>query len=197
MDINALAGALPTAGGTATATNGFDEIGSQEFFQLIMTDLLNQDPLEPMDNDKLLAQLSTIREMELNNNLSNSLSGLIDQQRLGSATSLLGQFVESSSDPLNSVSGVVTGIRFGDKGQPILQLGPDIELPLTDVHRVTSLDQMRASMIGTVVTANKPGANGVEEVRGTVTDIAVGLNELMLTLDSGVSVPRSAVLKFE
>ena len=105
MDINALTSGLPTAGGAATASpSGFEAIGSQEFFQLIMTDLLNQDPLEPMDNEKLLQQLSSIREMELNNNLTNSLTGLLSQQRLGSATNLLGQFVESSTDPLNSVS---------------------------------------------------------------------------------------------
>ncbi len=50
--------------------NAFDELGSSDFLKLMLTQLTNQDPLEPTGNEELLRQISSIREIELSTTLT-------------------------------------------------------------------------------------------------------------------------------
>lgn len=47
-----------------TPTRGFSEVTSDEFMSMILSELTNQDPLEPNDTENLLNQISTIRSIE-------------------------------------------------------------------------------------------------------------------------------------
>lgn len=40
------------------------ELTSQDFLKLLVTQLTYQDPLDPMGNEELLRQISSIREIE-------------------------------------------------------------------------------------------------------------------------------------
>jgi flagellar basal-body rod modification protein FlgD len=192
MDIPGLTSTLTAASAPTEPQDGFESLTSNEFFQLIITDLLNQDPLEPMDNDKLLQQLSSIREMEMSNQITTSLQSLTDQQRVGSATGLIGQYIASAD---GRVSGVVTGVRFAPGGSTVLQLGLGSEIPMDNVAQVTSLDQIRDHYQGNAVVAQVEVDGQTAEVRGTVTDVAVSGGQVIVHLDSGHAVPASRVTR--
>ncbi|MEQ4616787.1 MAG: flagellar hook capping FlgD N-terminal domain-containing protein [Corticimicrobacter sp.] len=66
------------------------------FLKLLVTQLQNQDPLNPMDNDQItsqMAQLSTVNGINQLNNTMLALSGQIDIGQSMQATSLIGRNV--------------------------------------------------------------------------------------------------------
>lgn len=66
------------------------------FLKLLVTQLQNQDPLNPMDNDQItsqMAQLSTVNGINQLNNTLLALSGQIDIGQSMQATSLIGRSV--------------------------------------------------------------------------------------------------------
>jgi len=84
------------------------ELGRDAFLQLLVLELQNQDPLEPVKNSEMVAQLaqfSALEQMEALNGSFESLSGNVDQLNFISAQGLLGKYVEG----LNGDGAVRTG----------------------------------------------------------------------------------------
>lgn len=96
---------------TDTASrNVTSELSNDTFLQLLVLQMQNQDPLDPMSNEDMLAQLAQFSSLEQMNNLNDSfetLSGNIDQLNFISATSLLGQHVTGVSTSGESLEGTV------------------------------------------------------------------------------------------
>src|SRR5690606_13567292 len=89
----------PTTGSLSGALSTRDTLGSisgDDFMKVLITQLQFQDPLKPMDNEQMVQQMATIRELEMNTNLSNKLAQLTDQQRFGAAAALIGKQVKGT-----------------------------------------------------------------------------------------------------
>lgn len=99
------AGAIGSGPGTdpaiTQAEQGFGALDSDEFTQIILTELANQDPLEPNDTSALLEQLSTIRSIESDTQLNDTLSSLVDRSDFSAAASLIGSQVTTSDNGLS------------------------------------------------------------------------------------------------
>ncbi len=54
---------LLTPSAAPPSSGAFAELGSQDFLKLMLTELTNQDPLQPTDNEALLRQISSIRDL--------------------------------------------------------------------------------------------------------------------------------------
>ena len=61
-----------------------------DFLDLMIAELQNQDPLNPLENDELIAQISQIREVGATEDLTNTLNAVLLGQNISSATSLIG-----------------------------------------------------------------------------------------------------------
>ena len=192
MEVSSLAQSLPNSPPVQAKGGDFSALGSAEFFKLIITDLLNQDPLNPTDNQKLLEQISLIRDIEMNNEMTTSLRSLIDQQRFGSATTLLGQFVEGN-EAAGFATGVVAGVRFDAQGAAILMLDGGAGMPLSNLLTVTSLKHLADGIVGQMVTAEIMEDGELLEVEGIVTALRSDSGTLMLELDTGWQVPLASV----
>jgi len=124
----------------ATST-GLAGISGDDFMNILVKQLQMQDPFKPMTNEEMVAQLSTIRELEMNTRMSGRLEQLTDQQRFGSAAALIGKYVKGTVSDANgnpfSLEGIVTGIRFTERGEVILELDTGDILPLVGVEQVT------------------------------------------------------------
>ncbi|MEO1718234.1 MAG: flagellar hook capping FlgD N-terminal domain-containing protein [Planctomycetota bacterium] len=79
------------------ATDGLGSLNSDEFTQIILAELANQDPLEPNDTTALLEQISMIRSIESDTELNDTLSGLIDRSDFTGAAALIGQDVTTTN----------------------------------------------------------------------------------------------------
>lgn len=192
MEIAALAQSQTSSTATQASGSEFSSLGSKEFFKLIITDLLNQDPLNPTDNQKLLEQISLIRDIEMRNEVTTSLRALIEQQRFGSAASLIGQFVEGD-ESAGYASSLVAGVRFESDGAPVLMLSDGKELPLSNLLTVASLQRLAEGLVGPLITAEISEDGELKEVEGVVTGVKSDLGSITLEFDTGLQVPLAGV----
>ena len=82
-----------TTGASQGVTNPGAAIGSNEFLQLLMAQMQNQDPMDPMNNDQSItemAQFSTVQEIT---NLSQSMTQQGFQNQISQSVALIGHTV--------------------------------------------------------------------------------------------------------
>lgn len=184
-----ITGTLPTqpTGGVETPKS-FGDLGSEDFLELLIMQLRNQDPLEPVGNEELLRQISSVREIELSTTLTESLRVLTGQQRFASASGLIGQYVTGlpGQDGV-AASGVVVGVRFTDSGHAILQLAGGGELALEQVSTIEPPIRAAEALLGQVVLGlDRRDPANVRVVEGMVTGVRTDTaGEVMLELDTG------------
>lgn len=96
LNANRAAGSA-TAAQSPTATDFTGALGQQDFLTLMLAQLRNQDPLQPMENGEFLAQLaqfSTVSGIEkVNDTLSGMGEGMGGDFRIATAANLLGHEV--------------------------------------------------------------------------------------------------------
>lgn len=109
-------------------------LGRDAFMELMLAQLRNQDPLEPMGNADFLAQLAQFNALEEMKQLNESFSTLMQSQQMLQASVLIGKQVSGLGSDEQTVSGVVSAVRtFGD--EITLYVG-NAPIPLTSVHSV-------------------------------------------------------------
>ena len=101
--------------------SALNDLDLDVFLKLMLAELQNQDPLDPMDNQQFLSQISQIREVGATDRLTDTLDSVLLGQNITSATNLIGADVKALSDDNQNVSGVVSRVTI-DGGQPKLHL---------------------------------------------------------------------------
>ena len=99
-----------TAIAPAVDTEGTDDLRDvdlDQFLQLLITEMQNQDPLDPMENSEVLNQIGMIREISATNSLSDTLNAVLLGQNVTTASSLIGKRISALSDAAEEVDGVV------------------------------------------------------------------------------------------
>ncbi|TWU45941.1 Basal-body rod modification protein FlgD [Novipirellula aureliae] len=96
--------------GTSTASDGFAGVDIDSFMKLLLTELQNQDPLDPTENSEMIQQIGQIREIGATDKLTSTLSNLSSSQELVTASSLIGRSVTGLADDASQVDGVVDRI---------------------------------------------------------------------------------------
>lgn len=119
-----------------SANTGFNGLTSDDFLKLLITQLQNQDPSNPMDSDQLLQQVSEMRALQSNIELSNSLKSLTLAQQLSSAASFLGKQVTGTDANQQTVSGAVSQVVVSG-GKTLLAIG-NSQIELGNVTKVTT-----------------------------------------------------------
>jgi flagellar basal-body rod modification protein FlgD len=122
----------------STNPNGFSSIQSEDFIKIIFAELTNQDPFEPSDSSAILEQLSSIRSIESDLDLTKRLEALVFENQLASASNLIGKGVSGLSTTNGTVTGKVTSVyRSGD--QVVLELDSGWYMPIDGVLEITEL----------------------------------------------------------
>ena len=93
--------------GTSQNAGDLREVDLNQFLQLLVTELQNQDPLDPMDNSEILAQISQIREISATDQLSDTLGSVLLGQNMATASGLIGKHVNALTEELEDINGVV------------------------------------------------------------------------------------------
>ena len=86
---------------------GFSGLTADSFMKLLITELQNQDPLEPVGNEQLLNQLSMMRNLQSNIELSDTLKSITANQQLSAAAAFIGKTVAGTSVDQQFVQGRV------------------------------------------------------------------------------------------
>ena len=97
----------PTQTDPASKPRKLEDLDIDEFLKLMITELTNQDPLNPMDNAQLVEQIGQIRNISATTKLSDTLDSVLTGQSLTTASSLIGKSVTALNDQNENVAGVV------------------------------------------------------------------------------------------
>lgn len=128
------------------ADRGLSTLRSEDFFKILVTELQQQDPLNPSETSDMISNVSQIRNIELSGKLSDSLDAIAKQQRTAGTSELIGKYVAATSTGIDGVpmqkAGVVTGVRFNSDGVAILELDSGDSILASEVTQITSLEQM-------------------------------------------------------
>ena len=103
------------------STNSTDgkELGKQDFLNLLMTQMANQDPLDPMDSAGMMQQLAAMGTVEQLQNLNNQTAKLMAiQQQIARATSgsLLDKDVEVGANEIPLKNGDSVPVAYKLEG---------------------------------------------------------------------------------
>lgn len=103
-------GSTPTE--TANKPRSLEDLNVDEFLKLMITELTNQDPLNPMDNAQLVEQIGQIRNLSATNKLTTTLDTVVTGQSLTTASSLIGREVNALNDQNENVTGKVERVSI-------------------------------------------------------------------------------------
>lgn len=100
-----------------TKKTGTSSLGKDDFLKILMTQLQNQDPLNPMKDQDFIAQMATFSSLEQMTNLNSSLNSFIkfaEQNQFMQASSMIGKTVTYLDDQSNESTAVVKAVSFKD-----------------------------------------------------------------------------------
>jgi flagellar basal-body rod modification protein FlgD len=92
------------------ASGAYNELDIDQFLKLLISELQNQDPLDPMENSEMVQQIGQIREIGATDQLTRTLTNLSSSQELVTASGLIGRSVNGLADDSSRVEGVVDRI---------------------------------------------------------------------------------------
>lgn len=126
---------VSTATPPSTTGNGFSDLSSEEFVNIMFSELTNQDPLEPTDTKEIIDQISSIRSIESDLQLTDKLESLVDQNQLSMAGTLIGKVVSGLSGEGSRVTDQVVSISSTSEGAE-LNLAGGHRVPMNQVDQI-------------------------------------------------------------
>jgi flagellar basal-body rod modification protein FlgD len=102
-------------------------VDSDMYMQLLVAQLKNQDPMEPMSNTEMITQMSQLATVDGINKLGTTFSEVLELQQLQHATSLVGSEVEYSTES-GTQQGVVESVRRFDDAITLTVGGVDVTM---------------------------------------------------------------------
>ena len=138
-------------------SDAMQDLSMDEFLKMMIAELQNQDPLEPMDNGQILEQIGQIREITSSDKLTSTLEAAFLGQNMATASSLMGQWLVAMSEDNNEVlaAGQVTQISMAN-GIPKLHVGGNKPpLALEDISQIQSVDDAQALAEAMALVSNK------------------------------------------
>jgi flagellar basal-body rod modification protein FlgD len=92
---------------SATASTDFQS----SFMKLLMAQLKNQNPMDPVDDKDLLTQMAQLNSLSELQKISDKLDKSTNASLFSSASNLIGKTVTASTDDETYVTGVVSSVQ--------------------------------------------------------------------------------------
>lgn len=114
MTVTAIENFVQTTDNTST-TNPTAVLGKDDFLKLLVTQMKNQDPLNPMDGTEYTAQLAQFSSLEALQNIDAEIQQLKTNQAAANnsrAADYLGKTVTAVGDSFDLSNGMVSDLRY-------------------------------------------------------------------------------------
>jgi flagellar basal-body rod modification protein FlgD len=93
------------------------ELGKDDFLKLLMAQMTNQDPTNPMENTEFIAQMAQFTSLEQMTNMSQNFEKMAAMINSSEAQSLLGHTVQIDLGAEQATTGVVEAATRGNSPQ--------------------------------------------------------------------------------
>jgi len=118
-------GGAGVAQGQRSSDQGRQDVGQDEFLELMLAQFENQDPMQPLENSDFLAQLAQFSTATGVKELKSSVEGLVSSlsgNRGLAAAQLVGREVMVPSDQLHSDGGAAGAVELPASGELTVQI---------------------------------------------------------------------------
>jgi len=158
-----------------------------DYMKLLITQLQNQNPLEPLDNHDMAMQLTQFSQLEQLENMSSSFQRVLQATDRSHAASLLGKKVTFLAPGTGEDSGRVDGVEI-IMGEARLRIGGTVvytvdDEPATTETRVNELDQTKYLQPTDNIILYGVKSNGEQLGGGQGITIALRDGDQYITLD--------------
>jgi len=141
--IDSLVGLSSTSSLVGSNQQGADRntLARDDFYKIMISELSNQDPFEPMDNQQFLEQMVSLQTMDTTAKLTDGINALLLQQKIASASALIGREIRALSANLlqesgGELQGTVERVRVAS-GEVELILEGDQPVKLEEVVEIS------------------------------------------------------------
>jgi flagellar basal-body rod modification protein FlgD len=121
MQVTSMSNVTSGTTSTDTVSGSQQTLNQQDFLQLLVAQMQNQDPLNPQSDTDMAAQMAQFTSLTQSSAMSSSLSML-------QANSLIGSTVSLQIDPKTTSSGVVQGVILNGSTPQIIVNGSTYDL---------------------------------------------------------------------
>lgn len=122
------------------AINSASDI-QMDYMKLLVTELRNQNPLEPLDNNQMASQLAQFSQLQQLESMNSNFASVLAISELSYANTLIGKQVsfmaKTESGEKELISGSVEKVTTDDDGKTVLTVG-DKTPALEDIISVTN-----------------------------------------------------------
>jgi flagellar basal-body rod modification protein FlgD len=130
------------------------DLNSEDFLNIMIQELQQQDPFEPVSSKDLISQVGQIRSLQSSMDLSTTLQDLAVSQKLSAAGTFIGKEVTGINSDGDKISGVVSSISREDD------------------TIFLELDSGQKLDVGNVLTVNNPTTTTTNNTSTTADDTA-------------------------
>jgi flagellar basal-body rod modification protein FlgD len=120
--IGSTTGSSTSSGSSTDQNDALRGLNLDQFLKLMITELQNQDPLNPMDNTQILQQIGEMRQIQSSTSLTDTLTAMTLGQNLTTASGMIGKSVTALTDDGKTITGKVDKVTVTD-GVPLLHIG--------------------------------------------------------------------------
>lgn len=121
----------------ASSTSGVAGLGQDQFLQLLIAQLKNQDPLSPVDDTQFITQLAQLNTVQGIQDLNASFSQQLKLQQLTQGANLIGKTIDYLPDGASEIKTGKVGSVETQNGSFVLQVGAD-SVTLDQIQSVKS-----------------------------------------------------------
>jgi flagellar basal-body rod modification protein FlgD len=105
--------ASTTSSTTSSNSTATPTLGYNDFLQLLLAQMQNQDPLNPTDSTEYVSQLASFSNVEQGINMNSKLDQLLVNSNISQASTMVGLTITSAD---GATTGVVKSVRIDSSG---------------------------------------------------------------------------------
>jgi flagellar basal-body rod modification protein FlgD len=111
-------------------------LGKDDFLKLLVGQLRNQNPMNPMGDQDFIAQMAAFSTLEQVTNLNATGQRIEEAGAVGQSLGLVGRTVSYLREDGSSGEGVVERVTFGEGGLVTLTIGEETGIPPSHIVEV-------------------------------------------------------------
>lgn len=121
---------------------GNNDLGQDAFFKILITQLKNQDPLDPMKDRDFISQMAEFSSLEKNDQIYSLLEDKLGANQVIENSNLIGKEITANVEGVE-MSGIVDAVKSSDdKVLAVLDSGSEIDI--NNINQVKSIETEEA-----------------------------------------------------
>jgi flagellar basal-body rod modification protein FlgD len=135
MSVTSINDASTATSGKTTTGASTNALGKDDFMKLLIAQLSHQNPLDPLNDQQFIAQMSQLSSLDATQNMNKTLTSMVASGQRAQALQMVGRDVTyTDAETLEPKTGKVSAVLLHDSA-PVLLIG-GAQIPFDAVQSV-------------------------------------------------------------